>query len=871
MSVALLRPLLRLSPTWRALVALVAGALGYALLLLPGWGPSVGLLIVGVLLPGTLAAAWWLRGAYPAPAERVAYSVGLGYVLYILALLGVTMLPGPLVGWQVIAALTLLWVALGVGWGHSQRAPAQPLPAPETDVAWGRWGWGGLAVVVAVGALLRLPNLGYADFQGDEARAMLRASEILQGYGSALLIHKKGPVEILLPAGLYAVQGAITEAQARLPFALANLLGLLAIYTLGRQWVGPVGGAAAALLLAVDGYLIGFARIVQYQSVVFALSVVVLLALWRQARADRPRPAYLLIAGLAGVGGLFAHYEAAWVLIPGVYLLWHYGARTGDWRGLWHALRWPALLTVGLLLAFFLPFVLDQRWERTTRDLFGNRIGTTFPYNNLTDFWERTTIYSSTYYVGLLLLGALASQALAALRVWPRAGWLVVGLTAAGLGMTLARPTWLVIGGEEHTWLFFAVAVAATLLASRLSVGARAAWLWFGLPMILSLFFVAKPNSHVYGFFFGWALVTGIAAQAGWQALAARWGALRAAWLALPVTAALLLLLGNYARQMFTRSDVEVLRAWTTNRPAGYWTTYDLPTRGSLFGFPYKNGWKVIGALYADGTLDAPFDSNETSRVGEWYGRGLYVCPPDAAYYMLPTTLQPDEQLEDAERVAELAANGFHPWGVVTVGGDPRLQIFHRGPSSGPLRVFAEEEYAPRFDAQLSGPAFLKNGPVIPPQWAGPSAPPSVYRDVNAQPAAYRVGEQFTLTGYSLSTPIVAPGDPLEVRLYWEVDRASDDDYKVFVQVIDLATTAKIAQRDSEPGCTVYAVDEWRVGETNLDPYFLTIAPDAAPGRYTVLAGMYTEATQTPLPAFAADGTPLGNAIPLTTLEVVAP
>jgi hypothetical protein len=48
-----------------------------------------------------------------------------------------------------------------------------------------------------------------------------------------------------------------------------------------RPPFNAIAGWSAAFLLAFDGYLIGFSRFVQYQSVVFFLSALVVLALYR--------------------------------------------------------------------------------------------------------------------------------------------------------------------------------------------------------------------------------------------------------------------------------------------------------------------------------------------------------------------------------------------------------------------------------------------------------------------------------------------------------------------------------------------------------------------------------------------------------------
>lgn len=97
----------------------------------------------------------------------------------------------------------------------------------------------------------------------------------------ARFLHRKGPVEILLPTLVYTLTGHLTEATAHTRFALANLAGVVAIFVLGWRlfkFTGRLGGGA---VLALDGYFIGFARIVQYQSVVILTSALVVLILYR--------------------------------------------------------------------------------------------------------------------------------------------------------------------------------------------------------------------------------------------------------------------------------------------------------------------------------------------------------------------------------------------------------------------------------------------------------------------------------------------------------------------------------------------------------------------------------------------------------------
>ncbi len=273
--------------------------------------------------------------------------------------------------------------------------------------------WVGLIILLLVAGFLRFTNLGYAEFQGDEGRAVLRAAAVMQGYENALFLHRKGPVEILLPTLIYALTGHLTEATARLPFALAGLAGIVAIFVLGWRMFHPVAGWVAALLLAVDGYFIGFARIVQYQSIVILTSVLVVLILYRLVQHPEGLQRYLVLAGLLLATGLLAHYEAVLVSAPGLYLLWLVWRRHKP-RHFGFALASAALVTGVTAGLFYIPYLLNPAFQNTYAYLTDERIGGRFPYNNLADFFLRSTLYNTTYAV--LLLIALATLAL--LRVY---------------------------------------------------------------------------------------------------------------------------------------------------------------------------------------------------------------------------------------------------------------------------------------------------------------------------------------------------------------------------------------------------------------------------------------------------------------------
>ncbi len=376
-----------------------------AALLLAGW------------LPGLLLIEWLLGGCARGSDgwERHLYAIAAGYSVMTLVMLAVSYVPGGVAAWQIYAVSdgvlvilsVLIFIAANVAQAQNQ---ARSLPSNvDTSKISTPWIVTGVLILLLVGSGLRLTNLGYAEFQGDEGRAVQRAAAVIQGYEDVLFLHRKGPVEILLPTLVYTLTGQLTEATARLPFTLANLAGLVAIFGLGGRLLNPVAGWVAALLLALDGYFIGFARIVQYQSVVILMSVLVVLILHRLTQRPVELRRYLILAALFLATGMLAHYEAALVVGPGLYLLWQLWQRHKP-VGFVPALIGACALGGAILAAFFVPYVLHPSFRNTVAYLADERIGGSLPYNHLADFFLRTTLYDTTYAV--LLWVGLATLAL---------------------------------------------------------------------------------------------------------------------------------------------------------------------------------------------------------------------------------------------------------------------------------------------------------------------------------------------------------------------------------------------------------------------------------------------------------------------------
>src|SRR5262249_36317723 len=113
------------------------------------------------------------------------------------------------------------------------------------------------------------------------------------------------------------------------------------------------------------------------------------------------------------------------------------------------------------------------------------------------------------------------------------------------------------------------------------------------------------------------------------------------------------------------------------------------------------------------------------------------------------------------------------------------------------------------------------------------------------------------LLGYEVAQK---PGaSTLPVILYWQAVTPPDQDYTVFVQLLD-GSGKLAAQLDSMPAGGRLPTSSWEPGEVIADPHEIPLPPGLAPGKFRLIAGLYLLATGQRLPlASGGDSVTLGD------------
>ncbi|MFN8484819.1 MAG: hypothetical protein U0768_17435 [Anaerolineae bacterium] len=822
----------------------------------------------GVLfaLPGVLVAERLLVAGRVTWAERIAFDAAVAVAGALLLGLAVAYLPTPMTRAPVLLAFDGAIVALAA-WLAFGHAPARPISIHVPALWW-------LAVPVALALAFRLTFLGYSEFQGDEARAMLMAAGLGQGRSEILFFHKKAPGEVLMPALMWAAADGIDETSARLPFALMNAAAVLAIGALAwrlfsasppvslrasaKQSPGEgllrsarndgsslaglddlgerglatehapeslpvIAAVVAAFVLALDGYFVAFARIVQYQSIVALTSIVAVWAAWRSYQGGGRR--WAVVAGALVAAGSLGHYEAVFAIPPVAYLLW----RRGGLRGL----VVPTAVFAAIAAFFYLPFALHPHFRETVAYILNRRVGVGNAadgggplYNKLADYFLRATFYNSTWYIALLAVALVVVFAWLGWRGFRRGRWLALIWPPLALAIVAVAPEAIHLG-KYNLSLFLLLPLLLWVLAPRLDDDVKATLLWFLGPFLVASFLTQKPHTHFYTMMPGAALLVGLGVAALVGFVAARGGRVTGYALA-AAGGVLVLLLGGYIWMAFVSHSPEYKRVYPSARSPLYPAVYgDDPPRGGYFGFPYQAGWSVIGALFADGTLQGDYDSNEEPLVTGWYTRGAVRSPANPRYYIVGQDVQDPVKIP-LDRIEK----DYHLLAQVTAGGEPKLRIYSRDPVAAPRQYTLVD--AARFDPRL--------GPTFPVGQALEEAPPAVRTD--AMLGSVR------LLGYELTSPTVKAGEPVGVTLFWQPTARLDADLSVFAHVEDDALRG---QSDGWPAAGARPTSGWQPGETIIESRSVTIDAATPPGNYPLRVGLYDTQTMQRLPAQGAD------------------
>ncbi|MCB9078784.1 MAG: hypothetical protein H6631_14375 [Anaerolineaceae bacterium] len=190
-----------------------------------------------------------------------------------------------------------------------------------------------------------------------------------------------------------------------------------------------------------------------------------------------------------------------------------------------------------------------------------------------------------------------------------------------------------------------------------------------------------------------------------------------------------------------------------------------------------------------------------------------------------------------------VAESDAHPWASEAAPDSRRLPLVGALPAGQyGLRVLV---FGPDGSER---PPVTEDGVTIPSDMIPPLPvvihPAARSGDVEPLTAAFENG--VTLMGRSLAQASLSPGDWLRFSLIWRTPQLPNRDVTVFTQLI--GPDGQVwGQRDNVPGGGWYPVSLWPPDQPVVDDYAFQIQPDAPPGEYRLIAGLYFSDNQTRL------------------------
>ncbi|MDM8520074.1 hypothetical protein QUF64_08505 [Anaerolineales bacterium HSG6] len=874
-------------------------------LLLPSANP---LRVLGALLLVTFLPGWsWSHRFFTRHSFlwRIVMAAVLSYTFSGMTMLLLHYLPGSIERWQLLLTLNLVALLPLVGkqvWSNIPHSDTDYRPTISVSTLLLYF------LIIAMPLALRLTNLNYSEFQGDEALAMISAAESLTGHEDALFLRSKGPSELLYPMAMWTLTGTVTEAIARLPFTLASMWGILTIILLGQRILIPpltesrfavTVGILAGGFFAFNGFMVAFGRIVQYQALVVWFSSVALLLLlvWQQTGQKR----LAFVSGLSLGMGLLAHYDAILVLPALAWIVTVVTVKPLLKQGGVAMLRQAPYLSSGLFmlgmlmtsLPFYLPYSLDPQANRTG-EYVGNRIGDSLR-NNLPDFFHFNSFYSSFYYIVLttLLIFAWALWKVcfskdkqtdqhrveksawvinslhfdpvlfAKLVQWGR--YTLGLLLTLGILFILMRPDGLdfnLFGGhgfDDWSLAFLPFALLLLGLFLQLPFGSvtQSIVVWLAVPFLGYNFVVALGLTHIYTIVPAWSLLSGLALYEFSLLLQQHAGRLspsiqRGLATLLPpngylLPAILYLLLTIFLWNSFVRHDVEYWQDYPAGEMALFWTPYKEPPKAGFFGFAHRAGWKAVGQQISMGELQGDYGSNEEPDVTTWYTRGApRACDPQPEFYFLA-----DDLIDPVELPTDIIETSYQTVRQFDLSNGKNMRV----KQLIPIRL----EPRQTDETDETALAVLFDQSATPEQFA---------RSVRgAIPVTVNFANLIQLVGYDIDTQRATPNGRLPVTLYWQALTSIPANYQVFTH-LEKEDTGLVAQADGVPVCWQYPTDLWRPGQIIADQHAIPLSVDIPLGDYPLQIGLYLPDTFERLDWLDEAGNPAGNSFHLTTVTI---
>jgi len=263
-----------------------------------------------------------------------------------------------------------------------------------------------LTILILV-AGLRLPNLGYSDYHGDELKAVM-VPKNPDGLWNFLLDQRKGPMQFLTSYTPYTITHDYkNEFAQRLPFALASCFSAILFFMFVKNLTSSkIAGFCASFVFLTHGFVVGFGRIAQYQNLnlLFSCGALVMYSVLRKPGLTTKNLYFYSLAGTTlWCFSILSHWDA--VLILPMVIFFTFKALMANKKVLFINI----LLGLILLSPFLLPYLGALSADSRNQTYLSARVGLDLGYSKIPLYKALIELYNPYIVLPFLLVTAAVS------------------------------------------------------------------------------------------------------------------------------------------------------------------------------------------------------------------------------------------------------------------------------------------------------------------------------------------------------------------------------------------------------------------------------------------------------------------------------
>jgi len=433
-----------------------------------------------------------------------------------------------------------------------------------------------LILLVILAGILRFSNLGYSEFQDDEKKALFRTSESTSSY-EFLMNQRKGPMQFLV-TGItsFILNDDLNEFAIRLPFTIANLLSVVVFYLILKNlFKSQIPAFLGALIFSVNGFIVGFSRIAQYQNLNILFSLLSFYFFLKLSQTNTKHLKLSLLGTFFFSLSILSHWDAIFFIPPIIFfyikfLLNKNISKNEKIRATFFNLASGCVL----LLPFIIPYILNQLTNQENVQYFNRRVGlSTYNWNRHKFIFELYNPFITIYVLPFLALIGL---------LWKRKGLVLLG--------------------------------------------------WFLINLIAIKFFMQKPGTHIYNYVISLIFL----ASAGIQVLYTKKILFKLLLLPLLVSISFLyyqsFMIFVDHKQEYPWDEKEIIKIRKISLNTKEYSDKEILT----FGFPHFRNWREIDKVVSQDPDNCSYISNEGKEITEIYMGNKYgVLEKRICYYIV--------------------------------------------------------------------------------------------------------------------------------------------------------------------------------------------------------------------------------------------